>query len=380
MATPLPKPGYTSKQLASLEFANNGPYQQGENAQTARLPTINAQRVASGLAPYNPQSSADRGEEFGAYTNYLAGQMTAAKNNQVAKAPVTPRAGTTGTSSGGSSGRRSGGGGGAAALPKLTQQQLDWAASVLGGGAPQSQTAGTLDLPDYAGMAVRAFDPSQWQQALAALAQGQQTDLGTASTATQNMLNFLNTNYTNAFNNPNQTYATAGQAPGMTQLGMQRLLQGQGADPNLGAGAYQQAQTADEGFGNLWRTLAGSEDIAQRGRINNANLYGSQAADAINAAAAGGRLGLGLGQSQAQGAWQQRADERAYQDYQMQQQIAQQEAMNNWQRANTVQDANTAASNSYRNAEMQSLLGLLPQLISSPGLNLPSLQALGLAA
>ena len=62
----------------------------------------------------------------------------------------------------------------------------------------------------------------------------------------------------------------------------------------------------------------------------------------------------------------------------MQQQIAQQEAMQNWQRGNEVQDVNQAAANSYRNSQMQALLGLVPQLIQSPGLNLPSLAALGM--
>jgi len=311
--------------------------------------------------------------------NTLAQNMGAQKATPAA--PIRTLSGSTGSSGGGGGGgggRRGGGGGGAAPVPKLTQQQLDWAASVLAGGKPGDITAGTLDLPDYQGMAVRAFDPSQWQMALGALNQGAESDLGTANTATQNMLQFLNTNYTNAFNNPSQTYATAGQAPGTTQQGMQRFLQSQGVNPDVAAGNYQQAQSADQGFGNLWRSLAGNEDIAQRSRLANAQQYGNQAVQGINAAASAGRLGLGLGQAQAQGAWQQRADERAYQDYQMQQQIAQQEAMQNWQRANQVQDTNLTNQNQYRNAEMQSLLGLLPQLIQSPGLSLPSLQALGM--
>jgi hypothetical protein len=235
-----------------------------------------------------------------------------------------------------------------------------------------------LDLPDYTGMAMRDFDPTMFNQARTALNQGVQTDLGTAQQATQNMLGFLNSNYSNAFNNPNNTYATAGQAPGMNQQAMGRLMSSYGVNPNATAPTQNQGVQADQAFGNLWRTLAGNEDIAQRGRIGNAQQYGTQAQQAIQAAGRAGGLGLDLGQTQAQAAWQKAADDRAYQDYQMQQQLAQQEALQNWQRSNQVQDANTTATNTYRNSELSSLLGLLPQLIQSRTLNLPSLASLGL--
>jgi len=360
----------------SMEYESpNSPTNQ-LNARNAA--TIAAANQAAGYQAYNPASFQDQAKaQIARVANIMAQQRPATQT----RAPTASvRVGSSGGSSGGSS-RRSGGGGGgggAAALPTLNQSQLDWAASVLKGGAPTGATATTLDLPDYAGMPMRAFDPSMWQNALGQLNQGEQTDLGTAATATQNMLNFLNTNYTNAFNNPNLQYATAGNAPGTTQLGMQRMLQSQGVNPGVAAGTYNQAQNADQAFGSLWRTLAGNEDIAQRGRLANAQLYGNQAADAIRAAAQGGRLGLNIGQAQAQSAWQQAADQRAYEDYQMQQQIAQQEALQNWQRANQVTDTNQAATNSYRNAEMQALLGLLPELIKSPGLTPPSLASLGL--
>jgi hypothetical protein len=284
---------------------------------------------------------------------------------------------------GGSGGGGGGGGGGGAAAPTMSQAMLDWLAGLLRGGAPVAQTAGLLDLPDYAGMPMRAFDPTMFNQARTALGQGVQTDLGTAQTATQNMLDFLNTNYTNAFNNPNLQYATAGQAPGMDQQAMYRLLSSQGVNPSMNQGfqgAAQGAAAADQGFGNLWRTLAANEDLAQRGRIANATQYGTQAQQAIQAAGRAGNLGIDLGQGQAQAAWQQAADERAYQDYQLQQQLAQQEALQNWQRANQVADANATATNAYRGNELSALLGLVPQLVQAGGLNLPSLQSLGLAA
>lgn len=359
----------------SMEWERpNSPSNVTNARNNAMIQQANQVRQSQGLAPVNVNSSAAQNAAFQFRVNQIAGSGPTS-----APRPAAPRLVSTGGSSGGSrsSGRRSSGGGGGGGTPKMTQAQLDWAAQVLKGGGPQSITANTLDLPDYQGMNIAPFDPSMYQQALAALNQGQQTDLATANQATQNMLNFLNTNYTNAFNNPNQTYATAGQAPGYTQQAMQRMLQSQGADPNLGAGTYQQAAGADQAFGNLWRTLAANEDIAQRGRIGNANLYGAQANDAINAAASGGRLGVNLGQAQAQQAWAQRDEERRYQDYQQQQALAQQEALQNWQRGNTVQDENLTNTNQYRNAEMQALLGLLPQLVGTK-LTMPSLASLGL--
>jgi hypothetical protein len=169
----------------------------------------------------------------------------------------------------------------------------------------------------------------------------------------------------------------------MDQQAMYRLLSSQGVNPSMNQGfqgAAQGAAAADQGFGNLWRTLAANEDLAQRGRIANATQYGTQAQQAIQAAGRAGNLGIDLGQGQAQAAWQQAADERAYQDYQLQQQLAQQEALQNWQRANQVADANATATNAYRGNELSALLGLVPQLVQAGGLNLPSLQSLGLAA
>jgi hypothetical protein len=350
-------------------------YERNFTTSPANVANQRAEQIA--IAQGNPRpTSTDIGNVRAGLTNTVAAAMRAGTSTQ----PRQPAPIRVGTGSSGGGVRRSGGGGGGAPAPKLGQSQLDWLTQLLAGARPGQQVATNLDLPDYAGMPVRAFDPSMYQQALAALGQGQQTDLGTASQATSDMLNFLNTNYSNAFNNPNLQYATAGQAPGTTQLGMQRLLQDQGVNPNVAAGNYREAQSADQAFGNLWRSQAANEDIAQRSRLGNAQQYGNQAVNAINAAAAGGRLGINLGQAGAQSQWQQRADDRAYQDYQLQQQLAQQEALQNWQRANQVSDTNFTNQNQYSNSELQALLGLLPQFIQNPGLNLPTPQALGLAA
>ena len=271
-----------------------------------------------------------------------------------------------------------GGGGGGAAAPTMSQALLDWFSQTLAGGKPGSQTATNLDLPDYQGMALRAFDPTQFNQTREAWGQGVQGDLATSNQATQDMLGFLGRNYTNAFNNPNQAYATSAQAPGMDQQAMQRLLQSQGVNPNVMSQTQQEGGQADQAFGNLWRTLGVNEDRMQTNRLANAQQYGNQANQSITAQGRAGSLGIDQAQSGAQAAWQKAADDRAYQDYQQQQQIAQQEAMQNWQRQNQVSDTNYTTQNSYRNEQLQAILGLLPQLVGQNSLQLPNLQSLGL--
>lgn len=309
--------------------------------------------------------------------NDLANNMTASRQTTGYAPQPAAKKTTTSTSSGRSSG---GGGGGGGGVPQFTQAQLDWAAQLMQGGRPGALTANTLDLPDYQGMAMRAFDPSQWNTARTALGEGYNQDIGTAQGATSNMLNYLNTNYRNPFAQGPQT--TMAQAPGMDQQAMGRLMQGQGVNAYENP-QYQQTlnegRQSDAGLSSLFAALSGSEDVMQRGRIGNAQQYGTQATDAITAAKRAGDLGLNLGQGQAQAQWQTAADQRAYQDYQMQQQIAQQEAQSNWERGNQVQDTNSTNTNSYNNSVLQSLLGLLPQLQSNPNLALPTLQSLGLA-
>ena len=291
---------------------------------------------------------------------------------------ITPR-GPGGLSGGGGGGGRGGGGGGGA--PQFSQEMLDWATSLLAQGKPGQVAANTLDLPDYKGMAMRAFDPSMWNNARGRLGEAYGQDTATAQRSTADMANFLNSNYRNAFAGGPQT--TMANAPGMNAQAMGRMLQGQGVNAYENAG-YQQTlnegRQSDAGLSSLFAALAGNEDIMQRNRLAGAQQYGLQATDALTAAKRAGELGLDLGQGQAQSAWQTAADERAYQDYQQQQQVLQQEAMQNWQRQNQVQDVNAQNTNSYMNSTMQALLGLLPQIQGSPGLSLPSLASLGLSA
>jgi hypothetical protein len=361
-----------------LQALNNNPDDQAQAAAVQRLQQMNAGLPVYQQVPINSgsilQSRLNNINNIAATQGYRAPAPTPTLTQQ-----ARTGSGTTTSSSRRSSGGGGGGGGGGSALPVLSQSQLDWATQLMNGARPGQETANALDLPDYQGMPLAPFDPTMFNQARTAYQQGVTQDLGTANQATQDMLAFFNNNYTNAFNNPNATYATAGQAPGMDQQAMARLLQGQGVNPNVASQTQGEGVQADQAFGNLWRVLAGNEDIAQRNRLSNATQYGNQANAAITAAGRAGNLGIDLGQGQAQAAYQTAAAQRAYENYQAQQQVLQQEALQTWQRGNQVQDTNLTNTNQYNNAMLTALLGLLPQLQANPSLRLPSPQSLGLA-
>ena len=277
------------------------------------------------------------------------------------KPPAAPALTSTTPRSGGG-GRGGGGGGGAAGL---TQAQLDWIAQMLGAGRPGAQAATNLDLPDFQGQ----FDPSYFNTMRTGWNQALEQDRGTANQSTQNLINFLTTNYKNAFNNPNATYATAGQAPGMDQQAMARMLQGQGVDPSIMAAEAGARAGADQAFGNQWRSMAANEDMAQGNRLNNAQIANQDVMNRINAIGLQGTTGLNLGEAQARSQYDQQMQERNWQ-------TAQQEAMENWQRQNQVSDLNSQNTNSYNNQLIQAMLGLIPQAGTA---TLPTLQSLGLA-
>lgn len=272
--------------------------------------------------------------------------------------------------SGGSGGRGGGGGGGAGGM---TQAQMDWLAQLLKAGRPQSQSATPFNAPAYTGMAMRPFDPSQYDQLQQKFGQAVNTDRATIGTAYNNLDQYLNNNYRNAF----AAGPPPSQPPGMDQQAMARMMQSQGVNPanNQQLNNTQQGAAAgNAAFGNLWGLLGATENTAQGNRLLRSQQDRGTANQALNIAALQGDTGIGLQRTQAQGAWQQAADQRAYQDYQMQQQLAQQAAMQNWQRQNTVSDTNATNTQGWNASTIQSLIGLLGQF----GGNLPDLASLGL--
>ena len=293
----------------------------------------------------------------------------------------TGGAGSTGPprqnlASGGSSGGRrggGGGGGGAAAAPQLSQDQLNWFASLLQNGRPQAEAAGpALAMPEYKAPELSPFDTSQYDMLRTNFNSALASDQAAATGAYGNLTNYLQSNYRNPY--ANATYATSQNVPGQSEQAMQRMLASQGMSSGLANDAYRQGQSADQAFGNVLSLLGGNEDIAQRNRLGAVQMDANQTARALDMAGLQGRTGIDLQQSQAKNAWQQRADDRAYDAYNNSYNQQAQAALANWQRQNQLSDTNYQTNNAYTNSQMQAMLGLLPQLIGT-NLSLPDVMA-----
>ncbi len=293
----------------------------------------------------------------------------------------SPKGGVSTISNLGTGTKRSGGGGGgggAAAAPTLNQGQLDWYASLLKGAAPGQEQYSQLNLPQWNNVNISPFDSSMYDNLRGQLGTAVASDKATASGEYDNLTNYLQQNYSNPYDNA--TYATSQNVPGQTQQAMQRMLSAQGQNPQMANDTYRQGQSADQGFGNLLAILGSNENTAQRNRLSAVQADRGTTNTALDMAQLQGQTGIGLQQGQAQQAWQQRADDRQLTNAQAQAQIAQQQALANWQRQNEVGDANTTNANTYHQSVLSALTSLLPQLISQGGsLSLPTLQALGLA-
>jgi hypothetical protein len=270
-------------------------------------------------------------------------------------------------------GGRGGGGGGGGGAAGLTQAQMDYIAQLLGAGRPQQEQFSQLNMPAYTGMPMRPFDASIYDFLQNKFGQAVNTDRSAIEGAYNNLDQYLNSNYKNAF--------AAGPPPsqpqGMDQQAMARMMQAQGVNPNNNQqlnNVQQGAAGANAAFGNLWGLLGANEDTAQRQRLVRSQQDRGTSNQALNIAALQGETGIGLQRTQAQQAYQQQADQRAYQDYQMQQQLAQQAALANWQRQNQVSDTNVGNTNDYNTALIQQLIGLIPNFQG----NMPQLSQLGL--
>lgn len=326
----------------------------GNLAANPQYSHANANAVSGGTVPQ------------GNYNSYLYELMGGA--NPTTGGPAAPANRIpAGATSGGGSG---GGGGGAAGIG---QDQLDWLAGLLGAGRPQQMTAGTpLALPDYNAPQMTPFDPSMYDNLRTQLGTAVASDKSAANTAYGDLTNYLNSNYTNAFNGPT---AQTGNAPGQSQDAMRRMLEAQGQSGSLNQPARSDAGGADAAFGNLLAILGANQGQQQQNKLANVGQQQAQTNRGYDMAQLQGNTGIGLQQGAAKTAWQQAADQRAYDSYNTNYANQANTATQNWQRGNTVSDTNVANANSYTNTELSALIALLPQL---RGLNLPGMAQLGL--
>ncbi len=327
--------------------------------------------LSPGSLGYN--SGALTGSQWKDLYNYSASLTGAAGG---AKNPLPTKKPTGGSGSRGGGG--GGGGGGAPAAPQMTQEQLNWYASLLKSGAPGQQQYNALDLPDWQDVNLTPFDNSMYSGLRDSLGQAYASDSAAATGAYDAYQNYLTSNYKNPYDNA--SYVTNQTTPGTTQAGMQRLLSSQGQSPQLGGETYRQGQSADQAFGNLLSILGTNENQMQGNRLSAVQADRGTTQRALDMARLQGNTGIGLQEGQAKQQWQQRADDRSLLNAQQRAQLAQQEALANWQRQNEVGDANVNSKSSYNQQMLSALASLLPSLIAQGGtLSLPDLQALGLA-
>ncbi len=319
--------------------------------------------TSSWFTPYQQYNQADQ------WSIYKSVNPTSGVVNNGIKNPA-PYSGGTGARRGGGGG--GGGGGGAAGLD---QGQLDWYASMLRNAKPYDNQFAAYNAPQWSDVNISPFDNAQYDMLRNSLGQAVASDRATASGAYDALGNYLQSNYQNPY--ASATYATSQNAPGRTQLAMQRLLQSQGQSPQMADETYRQGQNGDQAFGNLLTLLGANEDSAQRNRLGAVQTDRNWTNNMLNMAQLQGQTGIGLQEGQAKQAWQQRADDRSLLNAQTRYQGDTQAALANWQRANEVGDTNNAQKTAYYNNVLSQLTNLLPLLMGS-GLNLPDYAAVGL--
>jgi len=337
-----------------LQSLNDSP---ADRAEYANKLATDQRYAAMGQVPTRQNYVDDRV----GYIQGLAQQIAAkAAPRKPAPAPKAPAR----TASGYRGGGGGGGGGGGAAAPMMSQSLIDWMANVLKSGRPAAQQYSPVDLPD-----APAFNSAAYDQAQQAWGQAGVSDQGQIDSSRQAMLNFLQSNYRNAYADP--TVGTGGTPLGMDPATLQRLMQMQGVNPS-GSSALQEiggeAARAAAMAGDWRQAMSGNEEQAQRNRIQGAYQSADYSTNALNAALRGGNLQIGQARSQAEAAAQQQAWQAA---------LA--EAQFNAQRQDTINAANAGTDASYRNAVLQQLMALAQANVGNAGVALPDMAALGLA-
>lgn len=292
---------------------------------------------------------------------YRAGQTAA-------RAASTPSYSSSGGGGGGGYGYGGGGGGGGRSA--LTQQMFDAMMKALAaGGQPLAYTP--VDLPDFQGQALPAFNAAPYTQAMGQINTAVTADKAASAAAAAQAQKALQANYTNA-------YATAqGQAAPEAQqvgTGLQGTAGGGGDQAAVAAQSDAAAQSDQASFANLLNVLAAADTQAQSSRMNQVALDQATAGRSINAQALGLRGGVTSAQTRAQEQWRQAAAEREYQNSLMAQQWQREEQIRNQDLANQTTQANWTQSNEMINNRLTPLLELLAQ--TNPNIDMSALTKL----
>ena len=263
-----------------------------------------------------------------------------------------------------------GGGGGGGGGSGLTQAMLDAMLQSLGTAGPKLQLQ-QVQLPEFRGTPLAAFDASPYTQATRQLEAARAADAAAIAQAGTQATQTLQNNYSNAYAN---TPVVAGPQAAPVGVGLQQSVGG-GGNQQAVTDVNQAAAGDQASFQNLLNVLAAVDKSSQNSRLNEVALNTNTANQALGAQVRGLGAGINQAQAQARNQWQQAANERNYQNSLMQQQ---------WQRENMQRNqdiANQQAQGQWqqRNEMISSRLGPLLELLSGTqgaNLNLSGLQQL----
>jgi hypothetical protein len=232
-------------------------------------------------------------------------------------------------------------------------------ARALGAQGPQ------LDLPDFQGQNLPAFNNAPWQQQLGNINTAVAADQANITANSQAVAQQLQSNYTNPYAGAQVTPGAQAQVQGAGLMGsVGGTASGTpAADVNAANGDSQAA------FQNLLSVLGAADQSAQNSRLAQVPMDANYATQGLNAQALGMRGQVGMAQTAAQQQWAQQDAERRYQNSLMGQQWNREEAQTNWQ-----------ANQASQQARLQPILDLIMQGNGRAGLNYTALfKALGLA-
>ena len=261
---------------------------------------------------------------------------------------------------GGGRGGYGGGGGGGAAAPLMSQAMFDSMLQALGTRAPQLSLS-QVDLPDFQGQDIAAFDPAMYDQLtqnLATAVAADQAAITSGANQTTQALGAYNAN----------PYAGAAAAPppqaGPQGAALQATAGGgvpNARDPNAaaaaGVNATGGAQTA--AFNDLLKVLGANYNQSQNSRLSQVQQTAQSAQNQLGAQNLGIGSQIGMARNQGYQQWQQRDAERRNQNALMAQQWQREEQMRNQDIANQQSQGRWQQGNEM----IQNRLGPLLQLL-----------------
>jgi len=257
---------------------------------------------------------------------------------------------------------RGGGGGGGGGGSAMTQAMFNQMLGVLGAGGPQLRL-NQVDLPDFVGTPLAAFNAQPYTQALGQVNEAVTADQAASAAAAQQATQALQGNYTNAYANTQVQGAPAAQQIGGA---LQATAGGGGNQAAVAAQSNQAAGQDQAAFANLINILAAADQSAQGSRLNQVALDQGTATRNINAQALGLRGGVNTARAQAENQWRQAAAEREYQNSLMRQQWQREEMTRNQDIGNQQAQGNWQ----QRNEMISSRLTPLLELLGSAGANI----------